>query len=361
MAHQICIQGGKVHMMYCGEVPWHGLGTPLTDPGTSAEAMEAAHLDWKVKKVALWAAEFGIRRPVPKTHALVRADLWDAEGEKCPIFGIVSDAYTPVQNADAFAFLDSIVGEGSAAYHTAGALGNGERVWMLVKLPHGLRVKRDDITDKYLLLANDHRGTGTVQVKFTPVRVVCNNTLTLALSTGSLIRVPHWRNAKERLIAAGEKLGIIDRQFQDLGKRFCNMANIQLKRDGVAKYLAAVFPMPEKANERARKQVEDNRALAEHLFDQGRGNRMPGINGSLWAALNGVTELIDHRVSKTLSSERRLNSIWFGTGASVKQRAYEYAMNLTDGKDLPDGVARPQGVARRERRGFFRWLGGQNN
>ncbi len=363
MAHEICIQGGKVHMMYVDEEPWHGLGTRLERPATSAQAMAAAHLDWRVKKVPLYAAEFGRRMEVPKANALVRSDLWDDENHECPIFGIVSDAYTPVQNRDAFVFLDSIVGEGAAVYHTAGALGNGERVWMLVKLPGHLTVIGDDIADKYLLLANDHRGEGSVQVKFTPIRVVCNNTLTLALKGGSLIRVRHFHNARERLEEAKEKLGIIDQRFDEIGEAFRAMLKVQMDRQGLHDYLGAVFPMPEKATPKQKERINSDRALAEHLFSEGEGDKARGVNGTLWAAFNGVTELIDHREMPNLSAERRLASVWFGAGAAVKARAYGYAVDLTQGRELLAGgtsEAAPLGDSGK-RRGFFGWRRGQDN
>lgn len=156
MAHEICIEDDKIHMMYVGEVPWHELGQRLDRPATSEEAIKAAHLDWQVLKVPLYAAGRRCGIPVPNFHALVRSDLWEQQVSTCPIFGIVGGNYEPIQNYEAFEFLDSIVGAGKAVYHTAGALGRGERVWMLLKLPDHLTVIGEDIVDKYLLLANDH-------------------------------------------------------------------------------------------------------------------------------------------------------------------------------------------------------------
>jgi len=336
MPHDICILGGKVHMMYVDEPPWHGLGTRLKSPPTSEEAIEAAHLNWQVKKVPLYAAEFGRREVVPGFTAVVRGDLWDNEKEKCPIFGIVSDAYTPVQNWEAFAFMDSLVQEGGIEYHTAGALGNGERVWMLAKLPTHITVADEDITDKYLLLTNDHRATGSVQIKFTPIRVVCQNTLTLALAEGATIRLKHHRNVKERLLETKGILGLIDRGYREIEGYFKAMATIQVKAALLHDYLNAVFPMPEDADEKVQDTVTGDRQLAAHFFEHGRGNQAKGVRGTLWAAFSGVTELIDHRVPRNLSSHvadrRRLSSLWFGKGANVKARAYQLAVGLTHDK-----------------------------
>jgi len=135
MAHELHILDGKVSMMYVGEEPWHGLGTKLNDPATSAEAIKAAHLDWKVIKAPLHASiEQGERLlPLKGKFGIVREDLRDRAG--CPVFGIVGSGYSALQSVEAFEFFDGIVGQKAAIYHTAGALGKGERVWILAKLP----------------------------------------------------------------------------------------------------------------------------------------------------------------------------------------------------------------------------------
>src|SRR5688500_3965559 len=139
MAHEIHIDnGGRASMMYVGEEPWHGLGTPLQSPATSTEAIQAANLDWTVVKKPLAAIEGKRVLRVPDLYATVRTDWWDG-AEDTPVFGVVGRNYTPLQNRDAFSFFDDIVGRDAAVYHTAGALGNGERVWILAKLPDVIR------------------------------------------------------------------------------------------------------------------------------------------------------------------------------------------------------------------------------
>jgi phage/plasmid-like protein (TIGR03299 family) len=192
MAHELEIRNGEASMFYVNEVPWHGLGTRLSGPATAAEAIKAAKLDWTVAKVPLYAVQGETSVRVPDAYGVIREDLWGQPA--CPVLGIVGKHYTPLQNAEAFTFFDPIVGQNAAIYHTAGAIRDGERIWLLAKLPSQIVVVGDDVADKYLLLSNSHDGGSAVQVKFTPVRVVCNNTLTLALSSGPTIRVAHTRN-----------------------------------------------------------------------------------------------------------------------------------------------------------------------
>ena len=125
-------------------------------------------------------------RKAEDKYMMMRAD----QLEKGPEFGIVSSDYTPLQNLEAFNFFDDIVGQGAAIFHTAGALGKGERVWILAKLPDSIRIIGDDVCDKYLLLSNSHDGRSSVQMKFTPIfAVVCQNTLTMALNQGRTVRI----------------------------------------------------------------------------------------------------------------------------------------------------------------------------
>jgi phage/plasmid-like protein (TIGR03299 family) len=226
---------------------------------------------------------------------------------------------------EAFSFFDAIVGQKAAIYHTAGALGQGERVWILAKLPSDIRVVGDDIANKFLLLSNSHDGNSSVQIKFTPIRVVCQNTLTMALSQGPTIRVAHTRDLHERLKYAEKALGLIHNRFDQIEKSFKAMAQVKMDDARVGEYLNLVLPNPRSPEDaQGRIRAEQDRAVAEHYYRNGWGNRMKGVSETLWAAYNGVTEYIDHRQSKQ-TRDRRLNSIWFGDGYLIKARAFRIA------------------------------------
>ena len=322
MAHELLVENGKAAMMYVGEVPWHGLGQKLDKPATSAEAIKAAQLDWEVTKIPLYTKSKSRYRILNKTFGIVRTDLPEP-----PVFGIVGENYRVLQNCEAFAWFDEIAGQGAAIYHTAGALGNGERIWILTKLPGEIRVKGDDVSEKFLLLSNSHDGESSVQVKFTPIRVVCQNTLTMALSSGRTLKISHTASLRQRLDEAKVNLGIITERFQEIEQQFQRLAEIQINHARLDDYLAAVFPMPnDKGNESAINRVLTARRMSGELIESGRGNAAEKVRGTLWTAYNGVAEFVDYRVTRQ-APPQRLESIWFGGGYLTKARAFNVALS----------------------------------
>lgn len=323
-------------MFYVDKPPWHGLGTRLDRPATSAEAIKAANLDWDVVKKPLVAFDGKQTHAVPDRFAVIRKDWW---GHPKPIFGIVGTNYTPLQNREAFAFFDDIVGMDAAIYHTAGALGDGERIWILARLPDDMVVAADDRVNKFLLLSNSHDGTSAVQIKFTPIRVVCNNTLTMALRTGETLWVPHLKSLEARMRRIRDLLGIVDRRYQLIERVFQGMVKVKLHAATLDRYLRQVFPDPQGDDaERATAKATENRIWCGYFFDSGKGNDLRGVRGTLWAAYNGVTEFVDHCFPQRPGSNaddptaaamiRKLDSVWFGHGYSIKARAYLAATEL---------------------------------
>ena len=265
MSANLLMQNGQASMFYINEVPWHGLGTRLAQPATAQAAIQAARLDWKVVKLPLFAGSKRI--PVPDRFAVVRRTGGLIQRTD-PVLGVVSNEYTPLQNAQAFQFFDPIVGQEAAIYHTAGALGNGERVWILAKLPGHIRVVGDDLTEKYLLLANSHDGKSSVTIKFTPVRVVCQNTLTLALNDGSAWRVSHHADIHQKLKQAHQMMGLINDRFADLEQSFQAMSRVQLDTSRLSEYLAAVYPEVTEPDKQLL--VQRDRSWSEFFFDHPR-------------------------------------------------------------------------------------------
>jgi phage/plasmid-like protein (TIGR03299 family) len=325
MAHNLATKDGKTSMMYYGETPWHGLGQRLDNPATAEEAILAAGLDYVVQLTPL-ATFDGL--DVPFRKAVVRYDTQD-------VLGVVGNGFVPVQNRQAFSLLDAVVGEGGLRYHTVGALGKGEKIWLLAKLPDHIRVKNsNDIVDKFLLLSNAHDGSAALRVLFTPVRVVCQNTLSMALRQGEHqgVSIRHEGDLAAKLKQAQEVLGFAHRFFDDAQAKIDMLAShyptpVQLKH-----YFESLYPYPEEAKNNSR--AKNVREELHRLFEAGIGHDDPTIKGTSWTALNAVTEYVDHIRSvrgtdNPSRASRRLDSIWWGSGARLKQKAFNLALQMT--------------------------------
>jgi phage/plasmid-like protein (TIGR03299 family) len=323
MAHELASTNGRTAMMYAGEIPWHGLGTRLEEPATAREAMDAAGLDYLAELRKIQTDE---GTPIPKRKAVVRSDSGD-------VLGVVGSSYVPVQNHQAFGFLDAVVQAGSLRYHTAGALGKGERVWMLAKLPDDIRVKNsDDVTEKYLLLSNSHDGTSSLRVHFTPIRVVCANTLAIAASNGrgQGVSIIHKGDLAAKVRQAQEVLGLANRFYDDAEAQINRLANHYPSLRQLEEYFRQVYPDSPHGESTRTKNV---RQELLRLFEQGIGHDLPAIRHTTWTALNAVTEYVDHYRSTRGQTthdraSNRLESAWFGSGARIKERAWELALQM---------------------------------
>ena len=314
-------------MMSVAETPWHKVGTIVPEGLKSKQAIKVSGLKWGVDKNASYHLVNGVYTLVPDVFHLVRDD-------KHTVLGTVGRGYYVFQNEDAFEFADAFVENGDAKYETAGSLAGGKRVWMLMKIEGQMRVNgTDDIINKYLLITNGHDGLHTVEVALTTVRVVCQNTLELALAeakkAGNIFRMRHSANIKDRVLEAKEALGVVNKQFTDFNELINKMAEVKMNTEKVGKFLKAIG-LDEEENPRDKDIIEN----IESLFATGKGNTMKGVKGTLWALVNGVTEYVDHergtRVTRSYGSleEARLNSAWFGAGRDMKTEALEQAVEL---------------------------------
>ncbi|MBC8599525.1 DUF945 domain-containing protein [Lachnospiraceae bacterium BX10] len=231
-------------MFYTRTAPWHGLGTRVLEAPTSSAALSLAGLDWKV-----------VQKPVFTADGLFisgfKANVRDRDSQ---VLGVVSDRYKVVQNEDAFAFTDELLGEG-VTYETAGSLQNGRRTWILAKLPQRYIIRGDEI-DPYLVFMNSHDGTGAIKAAMTPVRVVCQNTLNLALSTARRSwSTIHTGDIHGKLQDARNTLLYADRYMAALGKTIEELSLQKLSDRQVLEYIDALFPLPEDASEVRKKNL----------------------------------------------------------------------------------------------------------
>lgn len=217
--------------------PWHGLGTPVEEALTSAQALEVAGLNWKV-----------IQKPITVESEVVenyQANVRDSDGK---ILGIVSDRYRILQNNEAFSFTDSLIGEG-VRYETAGSLRDGKTVWMLAKMPE--QTILDDKIDPYICFTNSHDGFGAVRVAMTPIRVVCNNTLNLALSTARRSwSTKHIGDITSKLDEARETLQLADIYMKTLAEEAEKLTDIKVSEGQVHDMVAKLLPIDEGDSER---------------------------------------------------------------------------------------------------------------
>lgn len=254
MAHNLNFNTltGEYSFFSVKEKPWHNLGKIVEDYPTSAEALKFAGLDYTVEKRLLYTVDNGepywdnpddiihTEIEVPNYFATIRTDTED-------VLGVVGKDYEVVQNTQAFEFFDSIVGGGEGIlYETAGALGRGERVFITAKLPDYIRVGRNDCIEKYLFLTTSHDGFGSITAAFTPIRVVCNNTLNIALANNTnCIRLRHTANVKDRLTVAHRLLGLSNQLSNEMEQIYNQWAKIRIT-DSNLKQLIQVAMAPNK-------------------------------------------------------------------------------------------------------------------
>jgi phage/plasmid-like protein (TIGR03299 family) len=300
-------------MMYVGAAPWHKLGKPFVTPPSLDEAIVAAGLNWKVGTKPLFTAEN------QKVEAL--ATFRESDGK---ILGVVGPKYTPLQNDKAFDFFAPFIDSKEATIECAGSLHEGRRVFILAKINRDpLKIVGDDTVEKYILLSNSHDGTLAVRAGFTPIRVVCNNTLQLAHSEGTsqLLRIRHTKSVVENLEKVQEIMNVANASFEATAEQYRLLARTDIDKKTLEKYVKIVFAQ-KVAEEGEETKSRVSEAVAK-LFETGRGMDLPGVRGTYWAAYNAVTEYIQYERGN--NEIVRLDQTWFGAGAQLNKKALQTA------------------------------------
>lgn len=280
-------------MVYTREKPWHGLGTKVEEAPTSADALHLAGLDWRVeqKNIQLCGGA-----KVPGYKANVRS----TDGK---VLGVVSDRYRIVQNADAFEFTDSIIG-GDVRYETAGSLNGGKKIWLLAKLPE--TEIAGDKTEPYLCFSNTHDGSGAVRVCMTPIRVVCNNTLNLALDSAKRAwSIRHTGSLQSKMHEARTCLRMANRYMGALAEKADRMANTTITRDQLNRILDELFPVDEHTTEREKqniKKLRDEYMVCYFAPD------LVKFRDTAWGAYNAMSDMITHNAPLRKTENYRENN-----------------------------------------------------
>lgn len=314
-------------MAYHGTVPWHKLGTPVPKGVTAEQMIEAAGLDWLVELRQARGARKINRRGEFSRYEVVRMPQPGTKEDEI-LLGVVSRRYQPLQNLEAFQFFDPIVGDGKAYFETAGALGEGERIWVMAKMPGVMAIVRGDECFKYLLLSNTHTGEGSVTVKFTTVRVVCQNTLMLAMEDGQkAYRVRHSKIMRFRLDELAEFLAITQEVFTKAEAAFKSLAKVQLGQNRLDQYLEAVFPRTPAQKKSGG--VPPRWHFIREVFETRPDLQLRGVRGTLWGAYNAITGFEDYKqLQQEETPDQRLERTWYGSGADIKLNALLEATTL---------------------------------
>ena len=298
-------------MFYTREKPWHGLGTQVMEAPTSAAALSLAGLDWRVIQKPLLTYD---EIPVPG----FKANLRDSDNQ---VLGVVTDRYKVVQNEDAFAFTDSLLGEG-VTYETAGSLQNGRRTWILAKLPQRYIISGDEITP-YLVFMNSHDGSGAIKAAMTPIRVVCMNTLNLALSTAKRTwSADHVGDIQGKLEDARDTLLYAGRYMEELGKAIDGLNKIRLSDRKVYEYIDALFPLVDNATQTQKKNLLRLKEDVKVRYFEAPDLKGVGKNG--YRFVNAVSDFATH--SEPLRKRANYKESLFARtveGNALIDRAYE--------------------------------------
>jgi phage/plasmid-like protein (TIGR03299 family) len=338
MAHNLHFneQTGKHSFFSVQEKAWHGLGQIVEGYPTSAEALHIAGLDYSVQKRRLFTIgseasntpDNDIIRilpiAVPDYYATIRMDSES-------VLGVVGKDYEVVQNTDAFAFFDAIVGGDGIQYETAGALGKGERIFITAKLPGYIKVGNDDLIEQYLFLTTSHDGFGSITAAFTPVRIVCNNTLNAALrNCSNALKIRHTTNAKERLMQAHQLMGISNRFSQELEGIFNQWAKTRISDPQVKKLIQMALVPNKEVLQNIQAGKEDGLStcfinMTDAAFEYAMSNdsqQLETTKGSLFGAYNAVTGYFQN-VRTYKNEEAKLKSLLLGgTGQMRTQKAF---------------------------------------
>lgn len=308
-------------MAYVGDTPWHSLGVPVPPKVTAAEMIVKAGLDWQVRLTPASGALQQSKRRYNR-YRLARDPIGT---ELEPVeFAIVSARYEPLQNSEAFAFFDPVIRGGHASFESAGALFDGEVVWVQARLNRPMKIGDDEISP-FLLLSTRHDGAGSVTARFTPVRVVCQNTLNYALGkTGAHYSIPHTREVVARVRAAGHDalLTVVDEAFDTASRDFGLLQSAPAPSRAVEALIDQVYAKPSprqgaKGPPRAPSLWEQ---VHERIAVQRAGGDPAGAD-NWWGIYNAVTFVEDSAAADTKDKPSALNRIWFGSAADRKLRA----------------------------------------
>lgn len=292
------------------EVPWHGLGTIIQEAVTSKEALHLAGLDWNVRQEELVYAN---------QNSGYFLNIRDTDQK---ILGVVGSRYKPVQNVEAFDFTDALIGEG-VKYETAGSLTSGKRIWMLAKMPESEIL--GDKVEPYMVLTNSHDGGGCLKVCMTPVRVVCQNTLNLALKGAKRTwNVRHTGNIESKMSEARHTLGLAKSYMDALEADANELYEIKIAPKEFNLLKNQMFPI---TGEMTRRKEESQILLQEALTNAWEVDDLGNHRGTGWGFMNAVSDMATHKPQARKSDNYQENTFMYWIDAPyLLDQAYKILM-----------------------------------
>ena len=316
MAHEIEFVGGKAQMAFRGDRNkiWHGLGTQVGDDMTPEQMMVAAGVDWKVEKVDTFFDWNGTQKPTGR-QALVR----ETDGK---VLSQVGPGWNPVQNSEAFDFFTDFVKAGDMVMDTAGSLKEGQIVWALADVKDGFSLFGGDEVKGYLLFSNPHQYGRSIDIRFCLERVVCNNTLTVALNESNQPSVKLNHRSVFDAARVKEILGLSHSKLETFKEAAEFLGSKRYIKSDLETYFGKVFGESKKEDKKLARTAE----MAMDLIETQPGAEYQA--GTFWQAFNAVTYTIDHKLGR--STDTRMTSAWFGQGAKKKQDALNLAVEMAE-------------------------------
>lgn len=327
MAHQIDMSNGRANIAYYGRTPWHGLGQPITADATLDEWKIEAGLDWFIQKRPVFYGvenEIGEREPqlIKNRFAHVRSD-------NQAFLGMASNKFKLVQPIEIIEFYRDLLAGSRFMMETLGSLNGGAKIWALAKYAKTIRIGSRDVVNPYLLLATACDGTMSTVADFTSVRVVCNNTLTMAVGANGKkanVRIPHSRAFNPDAVKS--ELGVIDDRIETFANDADVLSQTRVNDEQMVNYFINLYVhKDEKGNVTNETTVRKMVDKLVPLYRRGPGANLETSHNTAWGLLNATTHFIDYEM-RARSANNRFASAQLGTGKALKQKAFDAALEL---------------------------------
>ena len=336
------LDGQFSQMAFVGETPWHGLGVKVDGDCNPADFMRAAGCDWEVDMAPLEIPQGTISLPKTVSDADGNETQIDAplgairvpnravyRTDNGKVLGVVGPRYQPLQNVHAFDWFKPFIDSGECQFHTGGCLWDGQKIWALAQINRETSeiVKGDNVA-KFLMLSNSHDGTTAVRVGFTPIRIVCANTLAMAHNSDAskLIRIRHTSRTQNALEQVRDIINVANQEFEATAEQYRLLASRMFNQEDIRSYVKQILSIEDDATTKKGQTQAQNRIDEMLALIEGPRQNLPGVRGTWWAAYNGVNEFWNYAAANNKSN--RMDNLWFGTTATKNRNALKLALQM---------------------------------